>query len=532
LAAPRVEPVEHAHRILALQRNIVLPSKLVVIAVVFYHLYFSRWTDDMEISRVVLDTMQNLFGPYVLLNLAIAASFFVVRQFPPGAVQWLVFMAGLLDGMFLGGLTVLTGGFDSILYWVFPGLILLNAICIPLATPQIVLNLALSACFLAAGFLDLTIREYGTTTVVAPRFGKARKAAPTAYSPDDIKNVPAFVNRLKRRPDPLHQYAWNKFYETTRQKLLTYAGTEAENKELRALLTEEMNRILAPKVVVAAAKPEMPENPAEPFLLRLVVLWLFTFCCYGVQVLAARQQLAEEEQKEFFARTAQLQAAGRLAAEVAHQIKNPLAIINNAAFSLQRALKEGRNEAGAQIEIIQEEVGRVDQIITQIMGYAQLSEGRVEKLSLIEELERAIEQVFPPAVDSGIRVARDYDSHFPPLLMQRPHLAEIFVNLLQNAHEAVGGKGAVTVTARHRPNHAIEVSVQDSGPGIAADRLGRVFEAYFTTKEKGTGLGLAIVKHNVELYGGSVRVESELGKGARFILIFPPRAPMRLSHEN
>jgi signal transduction histidine kinase len=64
----------------------------------------------------------------------------------------------------------------------------------------------------------------------------------------------------------------------------------------------------------------------------------------------------------------------------------------------------------------------------------------------------------------------------------------------------------------------------DDGPGIAPDKLERIFEAYFTTKEKGTGLGLAIVKHNVELYGGSVCVESALGNGAKFTVVFPAKA--------
>jgi signal transduction histidine kinase len=70
----------------------------------------------------------------------------------------------------------------------------------------------------------------------------------------------------------------------------------------------------------------------------------------------------------------------------------------------------------------------------------------------------------------------------------------------------------------------VEVTVADDGPGIPPDKLERIFEAYFTTKEKGTGLGLAIVKHNVELYGGTVYVESKLGKGAKFTLIFPAKS--------
>ena len=79
------------------------------------------------------------------------------------------------------------------------------------------------------------------------------------------------------------------------------------------------------------------------------------------------------------------------------------------------------------------------------------------------------------------------------------------------------------MTATCHRDYSVEISVRDSGPGIAPDKIGRVFEAYYTTKEKGTGMGLAIVKHNVELYGGTVRLESELGKGANFAVIFPAK---------
>jgi signal transduction histidine kinase len=162
------------------------------------------------------------------------------------------------------------------------------------------------------------------------------------------------------------------------------------------------------------------------------------------------------------------------------------------------------------------------------MGYAQLSEGRVEKLNVIEELERAITEVFPPAAGYPVRIHRDFAAEFPPLLMQRRHVSEIFVNVLQNAREAFNGKpGNVVVQARCRPDHTIEVSISDDGPGIPPEKQERIFEAYYTTKEKGTGLGLATVKHDVELYGGSVKIESALGKGARFILLFPGRTQIR-----
>jgi two-component system sensor histidine kinase HydH len=265
------------------------------------------------------------------------------------------------------------------------------------------------------------------------------------------------------------------------------------------------------------------ERYTEPVVQKIFLLWLLSACCYGVQVLSERQRRVAQEERESAVREAQLHSAGRLAAEFAHQIKNPLAIINNAAYSVQKALKAGRTDVSRQVEIIQEEVERSDRIVTQIMGYAQLTEGHVEKLDVATELDRAIEQVFPPGADPGIRIDRNYVRSFPPLLMQRQHLSDILVNLLLNAREALGVSGEIFVSAVCRPDDSIEISIRDSGPGIPVDRREKIFEAYYSTKEKGTGLGLAMVRHNVELYAGTVRVESELGKGARFCLSFPAK---------
>jgi signal transduction histidine kinase len=276
-----------------------------------------------------------------------------------------------------------------------------------------------------------------------------------------------------------------------------------------------------------------PDNLAQTLTLRLALLLLMTICCYGVQVLLERQRRAVEEAREFAMREGQLRSAGRVAAEFTHQIKNPLAIINNAAFSVQRALKQGKPISPDQIRIIQEEVEHSDRIITQIMGYAQLSEGHVERLNVVEELDHAIAQVFPPAAAYPVYIHRDYAGEFPPLFMQRRHLVDTVMNLLQNAREALGEKGGnVFVGAHCLSDSSVEVAVRDDGPGIPAEKQERIFEAYYTTKEKGTGLGLATVKHNVELYGGSVRVESSLGKGVRFILVFPAKALIKLARKH
>jgi len=296
------------------------------------------------------------------------------------------------------------------------------------------------------------------------------------------------------------------------------------------LLAQEVNTLFPSQRSFAAAVREVPE-PTEPagshYVLQVAVLVLLTFCCYGVQVLAAGQRRADEERNEFIVRGEQLRSAGRLAAEVAHQIKNPLAIINNVTFSLLKNFARETPAAGQQIEIIREEVAKADQIITQIMGYAQLTEGRVEKLNVVDELNRAIEDVFPVGAPANPHLHRDFAGPFPPLLLQRKHFFDAISNLLQNARDASPPGGTVHITARFLADESVAITVRDEGAGISKEKLERIFEAYYTTKPNGSGLGLAVVKHNAELYGGTIRVESELGKGAKFTLIFPSKTLMK-----
>jgi signal transduction histidine kinase len=432
-------------RITVMERDLVLPLKTAGIAMLLYSFFFSSssWMNNvLGELEIAVESTQYIFGIYIIINIAFAVLLLNIQKVSPLVTEWAVLIISLVDGIFVATLTLVTGGPDSVLYWIFLALIVRGAVSVPRATSQLMLNLTLCAYFAIACVINIAI-------------------------------------------------------------------VETMDEGARNLM-------------------ELSERPFELLLLRVLLLLLMTACCYAIQVLLTRQRLAEEELREFAVREAQLQSAGRLAAEFAHQLKNPLAIINNAAYSLKKSLVENK-PAVEQIRIIEEEVEHSDRIITQVMGYAQLSEGRVEKLDLIEELDRAIAQVFPPAVDSKVEVHRDYDHKFPPLLMQRRHLSESLLNLLQNSREAFNGAcGNVSVSARCLSDYSTEITIGDDGPGIPPDKRERVFEPYYTTKKKGTGLGLATVKHNVELYGGSVRLESELGKGAQFTIIFPARTLMRL----
>lgn len=486
------ESSRQAERIVAMQLHVVLPAKVGVIGVVSYYIFHYNWLSEQEtIREVAVEVLRRYFAVFVFLNFVAFLMFLFWRRLPPGLFQQLAFTLGVLDGLFVAGLTFLTGGFESIVYWVFPGLIVLNALSIPLAVPQIVLNLSLSAFYLAAGVLDIQIpiSERANISQRVPRAtgGRGQTTRTNVVAP-----------------------------------LLNTNPVSPSTGSNPATQLANTNRYSRPATMRGIESPylTMPDEKAGEPLPKLFVLWLLAACSYGVQVLARR---TIDEERELAVRAAQLHSAGRLAAEFAHQIKNPLAIINNAAFSMRRALKEGSRDVSRQIDIIQEEVEHSDRIVTQVIGYAQLIEGRVEKLDVGEELDRAIAQVFPPAVDCGVRVERRYSWELPPLFMHRRHLEEIMVNLLRNAREALNDHGIVSVTATLRSNDSIEISVHDNGPGIPPDKLERVFEAYYSTREKGSGLGLAIVKNHTELYAGTVRVESELGKGSRFIVTFPAK---------
>jgi len=446
LEIPAPDPPRLLGRIEVMERDIMLPVKAVFIVMIFHSFNHNPWMVQISSALdVTVEMVQLIFGFYILASVLLAVPLLNVWRLPMAVVQWTVVTSSLVDGLFIAAMALITGGLDSILFWLFVVLIVRNAASVPPGFSQLFLNFAISLCYGLVAVLDVAV----------------------------VSNLdPTTLNAFEMTPH---------------------------------------------------------EELGEPFVLRMAVLWLTAICCYGGQVILERQRLALEEAEEFAAREGQLRSAGRLAAEFAHQIKNPLAVINNAVFSLQRSVRDGKTTVTPQVEIIQEEVARADRVITQIMGYAQLSEGHVEKLNVVEELDRAIAQVFPPAVPTGITIHRAYGDGFPPLLMQRGHLSEILVNLLKNAREALGDKGNVFVAADCYRDHSVEISVRDDGAGVPPDKIERIFEAYYTTKERGTGLGLAIVKHNIELYGGNVRVESELGKGAEFILIFPAKALMKLS---
>jgi signal transduction histidine kinase len=435
------DPADELFRLRSVERDVILPIKVLYLGVLIYYFYFTAWSSDQATAMQMAQTMTvKAFSLYLAINAVVALYLLKARRLSLVWGRRLIFVMSVLDSLFLGALTVITNGFDSVLYWLFPGLIIRNAASFPIARVQIVLNATLVLAFVCAGLVH---------------------SAATSYDASQLR--------------------------------------------------EEIRRGFE----------------TEPVLLRVAVLLFMMAACWGLQLLFSKARKAEEEGREFVARQEQLRAAGRLAAEIAHQIKNPLGIINNAAFVLQRSAAANKPVPVQQIDIIREEVARSDRIITELMGYAQLAEGTVERLNVTAELNRAIHEVFPPGMYRQIQIRTNYSDPLPALLMQRKHFSEIIVNILQNAREVLPRGGHIEVSAEARDD-IVFITIADDGPGIPPDQTEKIFSAYFSTKEKGTGLGLAITRHNAEMYAGTVTVESKLGQGARFLIQLPTRTFMKI----
>ena len=330
LAAPVIEPSQRAARIQTVEKDIVLPLRVLLVAILGSYFFFSGWLNTpgaaptpapvvhnekaqrvhdqlLQIAANEKDwTLQNAMAlkgawvAYAVLTLAAGAIFLWGKRLSLAKIQWMVFALGAVDAAMMGTLTLVSGGFDT------------------------------------SSLLGLF-------------------RADPAQRPGHSGGLPATAAQFFRQHD-LHDRG--------------HPGP--------------------------AADPRPGSGRRIPWE-RMIVLLAWAMCCYGIQVLFEKQKRAEAEATELAVRQERLRTAGRLAAEIAHQIKNPLGIITNAAFCLHRATQEGQTAVDEQIQIIREEVERADQIVTELMGYAQLAEGKVERLEVAEELDAALQEVFPPA---------------------------------------------------------------------------------------------------------------------------------------
>lgn len=265
----------------------------------------------------------------------------------------------------------------------------------------------------------------------------------------------------------------------------------------------------------------------EIFYLRIIVLLLVSICCWGIYALIQRQGIQLEEQRELHLRQEKIHAIRRLAGEIAHGIKNPLSIINNSSYYLEKHIPDDKSDLKKHIQIIREEITRSDSILNQVMNYSKLSSVKLIKLNVNQVLEKTLEEIHIHTAFPQIKIEKKFQRNLPPFFFDEGHLRQILLNLIINAAEAVMEKknksemGLLTLSTLLGETGNLVVSISDNGVGIDPKSMEKIFNPFFTTKEKGTGLGLSIVKNLVETYDGFIEVHSEIGKGSTFTIQLP-----------
>jgi signal transduction histidine kinase len=217
-----------------------------------------------------------------------------------------------------------------------------------------------------------------------------------------------------------------------------------------------------------------------------------------------------------------LAVVGEMASVVGHELRNPLGVVSNTLFLLHHSLGEDVVEEQEQhFQMAEREIAKASAIIQHLRAYVRPEEPSIASMELGALVAEVLE-VAP--LHPGIEVIVDVAPI--TLFADRGQLAQVLTNLVANACDALGERGLLRVTASIK-GRAVVIDVEDDGPGIEHSRAEQVFEPFYTTKHKGTGLGLAIVRRLVEAHGGTVRLESEPSRGARFSVNLPMQSLRR-----
>jgi PAS domain S-box-containing protein len=240
-------------------------------------------------------------------------------------------------------------------------------------------------------------------------------------------------------------------------------------------------------------------------------------------LLLADDVTEQRELQERLVRSERLAALGQLAGGVAHELRNPMAVIKNAAYFLNMLVCEGslteapEPEVRESLQILAKEVEVAEDIIGSLLDCVRAkppNRCEVDVNRLVQDL------LSRPPVPEGVELVRQLDDRIPNIQADPVQLGQVFGNLIGNATQAMPDGGQLSVISERNSDELL-ITVKDTGVGIPEENKDKLFEPLFTTKTTGIGLGLALAKTLVQGHGGSIQVKSELGKGSTFTVRLP-----------
>jgi signal transduction histidine kinase/putative methionine-R-sulfoxide reductase with GAF domain len=219
-------------------------------------------------------------------------------------------------------------------------------------------------------------------------------------------------------------------------------------------------------------------------------------------------------------RSDKLAALGQLAAGIAHEIRNPLTSINILIHSLTENYPAG-NSSREDLKVIEEEINRINEIVDQFLRFAKPAPPLFAKAEVLSIFEETLQLLRPQIEKYQILVQKEFQP-LPPILMDREQMKQAILNLLLNAIQAMPAGGQLALKG-HVPegNRWVQLSIRDSGVGIPAEDINKLFDPFFSTKEGGVGLGLSITHRIIDQHDGKIEVESAPGKGTLFTVWLP-----------
>jgi len=237
--------------------------------------------------------------------------------------------------------------------------------------------------------------------------------------------------------------------------------------------------------------------------------WLLT-----IEDLTERVELRRQME-----RVDRLASLGRLSAGIAHEIRNPLTGVSLLLDELHDRLLD-RSEDQGLIQRSLAEIERLETLVGELLRFSAWPVSNRQLINVVDVLSDTLFLVRKQCENSSVTLIESYEEELPLVLLDRDKLKQAFLNLFNNALDAMPEGGQLRVSAS-REGRAVRVTVADTGEGISAERLPMIFEPFHTTKGGGSGLGLAITHNIVSDHGGRIAVDSRLGEGTVFSLVFP-----------